>query len=276
MRSPVGVERLKETVMDFISYFFWSGFVLTLSASLLLALSSSIAKVQLILKPARFRKYLSVGTSMLAGVIILSAGLATAKAFLPYAPPPQGLPERGQPDRDPWEGTPPFGRWDEESLSARAKPFSRQIVRVASSTATDFAQPWPHLPPKIGNLELKQENWEYIKEAAQRYHISPYLIQAVCAIESRYDPHAKSGRCMGLMQLHRDTAKKYGVNPRNPRENIMAGAAVLAGLLQRYDGDLRRVLRKYNASCTSAYEREVIRAYNQARQFGVVSLPAPN
>ena len=53
----------------------------------------------------------------------------------------------------------------------------------------------------------------------------------------------------------------------------MAGAAILASLLQRYDGDLRRVLQKYNASFTLAYEREVIRAYNQAKQFEMVFLP---
>jgi soluble lytic murein transglycosylase-like protein len=130
-----------------------------------------------------------------------------------------------------------------------------------------LAQPWPKNPPPIGRLYLKQEYWEYIKEAAQKYHLSPYLIQAVCAIESRYDPDAKSGRCYGLMQLHQDTAKKYGVNPQDPRANIMGGAAVLANLMERYNGDIRRVLRKYNATCTAAYEREVIRAYNQAQQF---------
>ncbi len=52
------------------------------------------------------------------------------------------------------------------------------------------------------------------------------------------------------MQLHKDTAKKYGVDSHNPRENIMGGAAVLASLMQRYDGDIRRVLRVYNATCT--------------------------
>ena len=78
------------------------------------------------------------------------------------------------------------------------------------STAA-WAQPWPQKPPRIGHLELKQEYWNHIKEAAQRYQISPYLIQAVCAIESRYDPYAHSGNCFGLMQLHIDTAQKYGV-----------------------------------------------------------------
>jgi soluble lytic murein transglycosylase-like protein len=120
---------------------------------------------------------------------------------------------------------------------------------------------------------LKQEYWNYIKEAAQRYQISPYLIQAVCVIESRYDPYAHSGNCFGLMQLHIDTAKKYGVlNPLNPRENIMGGAAVLARLMQKYDGDIRKVLRVYNSTCTAAYEREVIRAYCQAMLIQTSSL----
>jgi soluble lytic murein transglycosylase-like protein len=128
-----------------------------------------------------------------------------------------------------------------------------------------WGQSWPVTPPRIGKLTLKQEYWNYIKEAAQRYHISPYLIQAVCAIESRYDPEAKSGRCFGLMQLHKDTAKKYGVNPHDPRENIMGGAAVLSRLMHKYHGNIRKVLHVYNATCTSAYEREVIKAYKQAR-----------
>jgi soluble lytic murein transglycosylase-like protein len=140
-------------------------------------------------------------------------------------------------------------------------------------TTPAWAQPWPAIPPKIGRLELKQEYWDYIKEAAKRYEISPYLIQAVCAIESRYDPEAKSGRCFGLMQLHRDTAKKYGVDAHDPRENIMGGAAVLARLMRKYHGDIRRVLHVYNAACTPSYTREVLRAYKQARSFDTSSLP---
>ncbi len=33
-------------------------------------------------------------------------------------------------------------------------------------TTPAWAQPWPHKPPNIGRLELKQEYWDYIKEAA--------------------------------------------------------------------------------------------------------------
>ena len=148
----------------------------------------------------------------------------------------------------------------------------KTIIIFLLLTVPALAQPWPQTPPPIGQLYLKQEYWNYIKEAAQKYQISPYLIQAVCAIESRYDKDAKSGRCFGLMQLHRDTAKKYGVDPRDPRENIMGGAAVLASLMQRYNGDIRKVLRTYNSTSTAAYEREVFRAYNQAQQFETSSL----
>ena len=145
------------------------------------------------------------------------------------------------------------------------------LIFLCCTTAA-WAQPWPQVPPRIGRLELKQEYWNYIKEAAQRYQISPYLIQAVCAIESRYDPYAHSGRCFGLMQLHVDTAREYGVNPLNPRENIMGGAAVLARLMGKYHGDIRRVLHVYNATCTPAYEREVLRAYKQAQPIETSSL----
>ena len=54
--------------------------------------------------------------------------------------------------------------------------------------------PWPKYPPQIGTLILKQEYWDYMKEAAGSIRLSPYLIQAVCAIESRYNPYASSGR----------------------------------------------------------------------------------
>jgi len=141
-------------------------------------------------------------------------------------------------------------------------------------TTAVWAQPWPQKPPQIGRLELKQEYWDYIKEAAQRYQISPYLIQAVCAIESRYDPYAQSGRCFGLMQLHEGTARKYGVNPLNPRENIMGGAAVLARLMEKYDGNIKKVLRVYNSTPTNAYVREVLRAYEQAAFTASISLPS--
>lgn len=104
-------------------------------------------------------------------------------------------------------------------------------------------------------------------EAGRDYGVDPYLIAAFAAIESRFDPRATSGRgrCIGLMQLERDMARDLGVNPWDPRENIRGGAQVLARLMRRYGGDLRRVCRRYNAKSNGAYEREIVRAYRQAK-----------
>lgn len=129
------------------------------------------------------------------------------------------------------------------------------------------AQPWPSTPPRIGKLVLSQAYWGYILEAARDYQVSPYIIQGVMAIESRYDPWATSGRgrCQGLMQLDRGVARGLGVNPWIPRENIRGGARILARLLRQDHGDLRRAVRKYNGTGNRAYEREVIRAVRQAK-----------
>lgn len=102
-------------------------------------------------------------------------------------------------------------------------------------------QPWPQTLPKIGRLELKQEYVDYIKAEARRYQISPYLTQAVCAIESGYDPEARSGRGISLMQAHPDTVNKHDVDSHTPRRNIMGGAAFPDRLMQKYCEDLRRV-----------------------------------
>ena len=53
----------------------------------------------------------------------------------------------------------------------------------------------------------------------------------------------------------------------------MGGAAVLANLLARHNGDLSRVLHVYNATCSAAYEREVKKAFSQAIRAGMASLP---
>ena len=53
---------------------------------------------------------------------------------------------------------------------------------------------------------------------------------------------------MGLMQLMPDTAVEMcAVEPFDINQNVTAGTRLLAELLQRYKGDLNRVLGAYNA-----------------------------
>ena len=138
-----------------------------------------------------------------------------------------------------------------------------------------WAQPWPAAPPPIGQLSMPQNYWDWTLEAAREHGVSPYVVQGFMAIESRYDPAAMSGRgrCIGLMQLDRGVARGLGVDPSNPRENILGGARVLAALLKKHRGNLARGARAYNGpGCPQAYVREVLRAVRQAEKTGAESV----
>lgn len=123
-------------------------------------------------------------------------------------------------------------------------------------------------PPQIGHLVMPQEYWGYVLEAAEKYRVSPYKIAGLMAIESRHDPRATSGRgrCVGLMQLDQGVARSLGVDPRDPRQNIMGGAQVLARLLRKHHGNLRLAVRQYNGTGYRPYEDEVLRAVRQAER----------
>lgn len=81
----------------------------------------------------------------------------------------------------------------------------------------------------------------YVAEAAQTFGLPATWIRAVIAAESNGDPHARSPKgAMGLMQIMpgtwADLRERYalGDDPFAPRANILAGAAYLREMLDRY------------------------------------------
>jgi len=124
-------------------------------------------------------------------------------------------------------------------------------------------------PPQIGHLQMPQQYWLWTLEAAEATGTNPYHLVGIMAIESRFDPLATSGRgrCIGLMQLHKDTARIVGVDPWDPRENILGGARVLARLMKKHKGNLRAAVKAYNGKPgNEAYVREVLKAVRQAER----------
>jgi len=88
-----------------------------------------------------------------------------------------------------------------------------------------------------------------IQKAAKAYSVAPSLIQAVIRQESGGYPCAVSNKgAMGLMQLMPGTATEMGASdPFDIQQNVQAGTRLLSELMQRYNGDLNRVLGAYNA-----------------------------
>ena len=94
-----------------------------------------------------------------------------------------------------------------------------------------------------------------VAEASQRFNIPGNWIRAVMRIESGGDPRAMSPKgAMGLMQIMPKTydglrARHHlGPDAYNPRDNILAGAAYLREMLDRYGSP--GFLAAYNAGPT--------------------------
>ena len=103
--------------------------------------------------------------------------------------------------------------------------------------------------------------------------LDPELLEAVAWQESRYNPAAKSGSCMGCMQvhtkIHADRLEAFGVTKEQMLE-AFAGMAVGASLLGdhvRATGDLEAALRRYNGSDHArSYARSVLNKRSELLQ----------
>lgn len=120
----------------------------------------------------------------------------------------------------------------------RSKPLSRGYMPVK----------------KLSQRELIDS---YILEISSKYHMDPFLIKSVIQQESEYNPKARNGKCLGLMQVssrwHRDRADRLGVNDfYDPYGNILLGVDYLSELLEKYE-DPRLVLMLYNMDHKTAF-----------------------
>ena len=88
----------------------------------------------------------------------------------------------------------------------------------------------------------------YVADLANRFDLSPALLEAVVWQESRWREDAVSpAGARGLAQLMPGTARDLGVDPDDPLANLEGGARYLREQLDRFDGDLEKALAAYNA-----------------------------
>ena len=103
--------------------------------------------------------------------------------------------------------------------------------------------------PAAVSVRDRRELDELIETHARSQSLDPDLVRAVVAVESSYDPTARSRKgAMGLMQLMPATAQSLDVaDPYDPEENLRGGTAYLRRMLDRFGGDLELALAGYNA-----------------------------
>ena len=88
-----------------------------------------------------------------------------------------------------------------------------------------------------------------IGEVAREYAVEAALVKALIAVESNFDPQARSRKgAMGLMQLMPDTARRFNVRDAYAvADNVRGGTAYLRWLLDYFAGDVSLALAAYNA-----------------------------
>lgn len=106
----------------------------------------------------------------------------------------------------------------------------------------------PVVPPLVQPV-LSTE--DLIADAAKRNGLPVEFVKSVVAAESAFRTDAVSPKgAIGLMQLMPATAREYGAEASDPRQNIEAGTQYLRDLLLKYQHDDHQVLRAlaaYNA-----------------------------
>ena len=130
-------------------------------------------------------------------------------------------------------------------LTYRADALEQGYISPEPATATRTSIP------------LSEELQCTVEQSADHYSLDPALVYAVIDVESRGDPLADNGQCVGLMQLDRQYTATFCAGAHvqsitDPADNIAAGCWWLSELLSRYDGDTERALAAYNLGTAKA------------------------
>ena len=115
---------------------------------------------------------------------------------------------------------------------------------------------------------------DWIKEASETYGVPEHIIRGVMRQESGGRHHNDDGSvlsseagALGYMQLMPETAEGLGVNPNDPRENIMGGAHYLKYQLDHFNGDLAKALAAYNAGPGAVEKYDGVPPYAETQNY---------
>ncbi|TDK47411.1 lytic transglycosylase domain-containing protein [Antarcticimicrobium luteum] len=131
--------------------------------------------------------------------------------------------------------------------------------------------PSVHTPSKWGPLpyagKYKGEYLELARAAARRHDVPEDLFLRLVQQESGWNPNAVSHKgALGLAQLMPDTARRLGVDPADPGENLDGGARYLAKQYRKFKS-WRLALAAYNAGPDAVKKHGGVPPYDETRNY---------
>lgn len=127
-------------------------------------------------------------------------------------------------------------------------------------------------------LEFREEDpvpvtpyGELIHATARKHRVSSSLVAAMVRAESAFDAGAVSPKgARGLLQLMPATARRFGIDEERifePAYNLEAGVRYLRWLIDRYPGDLARILAAYNAGEATVDRYDGVPPYRETNDY---------
>jgi soluble lytic murein transglycosylase-like protein len=176
-----------------------------------------------------------------------------------------------------------------DGSTARLYLHNGQTEMPASSILRfeDDGAPPPKPGPEAAKAAAPPETTDVkqlLSEAAKRYGLPAKFLHSIAKAESNYRPDAVSPKgALGVMQLMPDTARLLNADPKDPEQNVDAGARYLYDLLMKYRDDpyqVRKAIAAYNAGPgavdryngmppypeTLRYVEKVLRQYTAPKQ----------
>ena len=134
---------------------------------------------------------------------------------------------------------------------------------------------WISRKYKVSN-EAVREIVEISFSAGDKFEVDPYVVIAVIAIESSFNPLAESSAgALGLMQvmplIHRKKFEKYGGFDKSldVKVNVYVGTEILKNFYLRY-GNYQRALLAYvgvSQNSNSSYPKKVLRLRDRLKKL---------
>ncbi len=158
-------------------------------------------------------------------------------------------------------------------LDTRAKEQYRSSVRLQPQKVYAPTK-WGLETDNLGPFKGRKYNGKYkgaylatAKSAAQRYGVPEDLFLRLVQQESGWSPQARSHKgAIGLAQLMPQTARKMGVNPHDPQQNLHGGAKYLAMQYKKF-GSWRLALAAYNAGPGAVEKYGGVPPYKETRNY---------
>ncbi|MBN2905392.1 MAG: transglycosylase SLT domain-containing protein [Rhodobacteraceae bacterium] len=111
------------------------------------------------------------------------------------------------------------------------------------------------------------EYLEVARSAARRHGVPEDLFLRLVQQESGWNPRAVSHKgAVGLAQLMPDTARRLGVDPGDPRQNLEGGARYLRSQYDRFRS-WRLALAAYNAGPEAVEKHSGVPPYKETRNY---------